>query len=307
MSEQVSDTTLNDTGIFAPADFPDASEDSLYDLSLSYEQSYSTAISNSLIKHITEIKEKEERNIPNLQTSWKKKFREFLSTKNNKLLDFISSKMKSHPVLGAAEIFLQRFGKKNINFNTQNIREVILDISNNVDPIDELNALCISHEFLPIKQHMEQSKFLMDQYKLVAEKIIDKENLLSIKLTSLDTMHAKINGILTLSRNEHYNSLMETVEKYLEKVFEENSIESDYNEIIENYRKFIHLREIMRNIRFTESYEKEPLCTICFDNKITHAFVPCGHTFCINCVKKQSVSCSICRANVRDRIKLYFS
>lgn len=215
--------------------------------------------------------------------------------------------IKTHPVLGPAELFLQRFGKKTINFNSQTIREVIFDISNNIDPLDELNALCISQEFLPIQKHMEQSKFLMEQYKLVAEKILDKENLLAMKLTSLDTIQTKVNGILSLSKNEHYTLLMESIEKYLEKVFEENQIEPEYNEIIDNYRKFIHLREIMRTIRFSDSYEKEPICTICFDSKISHAFVPCGHTFCGNCLKKQSLNCSICRTIVRDRVKLYFS
>jgi hypothetical protein len=128
-----------------------------------------------------------------------------------------------------------------------------------------------------------------------------------MKLLTLDTIQKKLDAVLTLSKNDKYNTLMESLEQYVEEVFQENGIESDYREIIENYRKFIHLREMMRIIRFTDSYEKEPLCTICFDNKISHAFVPCGHTFCSNCLKKQSLNCSICRTNVRDRVKLYFS
>jgi len=37
------------------------------------------------------------------------------------------------------------------------------------------------------------------------------------------------------------------------------------------------------------------------------AIVPCGHTFCGGCAKKQNTNCYICRGQIRERIKLYFT
>ena len=87
------------------------------------------------------------------------------------------------------------------------------------------------------------------------------------------------------------------------KIFERET----YNEIMDEYRKFIALREVLQVVRKRELKEVEPLCTICFNDTISYAFVPCGHTFCQTCVKKQSLSCSICRSSVRERLKLFLS
>jgi hypothetical protein len=100
---------------------------------------------------------------------------------------------------------------------------------------------------------------------------------------------------------------MAATEKYVEKIFENNMIESEYNDIINEYRKYIQLREVLRVIRRLDIIEKEPLCGICFDNSVTHAFVPCGHTFCSLCMKRQALSCSVCRTTSRDVVKIYFS
>ena len=113
--------------------------------------------------------------------------------------------------------------------------------------------------------------------------------------------------LTNLSRNEHYDSLMQSMEKYIETTFNENNIEEDYNAVIEEYRKFIELRDVIKTIRTVDVSEKEPLCSICFDDTIQFAFVPCGHTFCNNCTKKQVLSCSICRGMVREIVKLYFT
>lgn len=292
---------------YASANFPDANEVSLYDYSMSLDTNYSTAVNNAMIKHINEVKEKTENVTSSITTNWKRKFRDFLITKNTKLLEFLTAKIKIHPVLGTVENFFQIFGKENINFNNQTLREIILDISGNANILDEINAVCLSKEMLPLAKYIEQTNFLMNEYKLTAEKIIDKENLLKIKLDTLNSIQGKLRTVLGVRRNEHYDELMISIEKYIDKEYEENTIEPEYKEIIENYRKFLQLRDIIKSIRSVDVSEKEPLCSICFDQTITSAFVPCGHTFCTNCSKKQAMACSVCRTPVRERIKIYFN
>ena len=147
----------------------------------------------------------------------------------------------------------------------------------------------------------------MDEYKLAGDKILDKQNLLKHKLDAIDLIQAKLKNIVVISENPHYNELMEVSQKYLDKVYEDNAIEQDYSMLMDEYRKFLVLRDILKTIRTVDVSEKEPLCTICFADTIQHAFVPCGHTFCGTCVRKQSNVCAVCRTNIRDRVKLYFS
>jgi hypothetical protein len=297
-------TGFSSTAPFGPADFPDANEVSLSQYSFSEETSYSSAINNAITKHLNEIKDKQDQSIT-VQNAWKKRIREFLVTKSSKLLEFLTCKLKNHPVLSSTENFFQKFSKTNIKYN-QSLRDIVLDISSN-NISEEMDALCISNDYLTLPRYIEQTKFIMEQYKLVSEKILDKENLLKIKLSSLDSLQNKIVGIQSISHNEHYEELMSASEKYIGKIFEENNIEKDYNEIIENYRKFLYLREVIKTIRLPELTEKEPLCSICFSEQIQYAFVPCGHTYCSNCTKKQFTSCSICRSSISDRIKIFFT
>ena len=294
---------LTNSASFASADFPDANETSLYDHSMLFETNYSTAVNNAVFKQFSEIKEKQ---TESLTAQWKKKFKEFLMVKNKKLLEFLSVKLKSHPVLGPTENFIQTFGKKNLNINQQSIRDILFDVScNNI--VEEYDGICISKELLPIDKYMEQTKYFMEEYKLSGEKILDKEDLIKRKLDTIQLIQTKLNGLLVASENEHYNELMEVSQKYLTKIYDENLIETDYNEIMEEYKKFLYLRNIIKTIRVTEISEKEPLCSICFNDSVHHAFVPCGHTFCNTCVKRQTSMCAICRANIRDRVKLYFT
>jgi hypothetical protein len=297
---------LGGTASFASADFPDANETSLYDYSIAFETNYSNAVTNAVFKHYNEIKDKQPNVIESLSTVWKKRFREFLTLKNAKILEFLSCKIKAHPVLSKAEQFISTFGKKNLNINQQSIREVVLDVSSN-NIIEDYDAVLLSKEMLPIEKFIEQVQYFMDEYKLAGDKILDKENLLKHKLDAIDLIQAKLKNIVVINENPHYNELMEVTQKYFDKVYEDNSIEEDYNILMDEYRRFIYLRDVLKTVRTVDISEKEPLCTICFSEGIQHAFVPCGHTFCGNCVRKQSTTCAVCRSTVRDRVKLYFS
>jgi hypothetical protein len=50
------------------------------------------------------------------------------------------------------------------------------------------------------------------------------------------------------------------------------------------------------------------ICGICYDNHVTHCFVPCGHTCCSSCLEQQTrqVDCFMCRSPIQQIIKLYF-
>ena len=290
-------TGINSYGDYASADFSDSTEAS--PMNLVGDVSYVLAINNAVNKHYNELKGK-----LILNQHWNKKIREMLLLKNNKILEFLTCKLKKHPVLSSSEQFFQHFTKP-INFN-KSLKDIVLEISGN-DILESFNTICLSNGFQTVEQYMEQSKYIVDQYKISIDKILDSEKLFKMKLDSLDSANNRLKNITSLTHNDHYNELMESIEKYTKQLFDDNAIESDYNNIINQYKTYITLRDILRVIRIPDVIEKEPLCSICFENTISHAFIPCGHTFCELCVKRQSLSCSVCRSNVREFVKIYFT
>jgi len=46
-------------------------------------------------------------------------------------------------------------------------------------------------------------------------------------------------------------------------------------------------------------------CSICLDKSILYCCIPCGHTYCYDCINKTN-NCYICRAIISNKIKLYF-
>ena len=290
-------------GQYSAADFPDAENERPYDID---NTSYTNAVTNAVTKHFLELKEKNGEVI-SLELIWKKRFRDFLNSKNSKILEFLTSKMKLHPVLGKSEYFFQVFGKKNVDHYHKSISEIAFDLSGSATGKEEINALCLSKELPSIDKYIEQTQMLLDEYKIVSDLILKKELELNLKLEMLETVNTSVRGLTKLKNNESYKSMMSGIETYMETVFNDCSIEENYNDLIDAYRKFIILREVLQVVRKREQKEGEPLCTICFNDSISYAFVPCGHTFCQACVKKQSLACSICRSSIKERLKLYLS
>jgi len=292
-------------GQYSVADFPDAESERPYEI-LGENTSYTTALNNAVTKHYLELKEKNSE-IVSLELVWKKRFRDFLNSKNNRVLEFLTSKMKSHPVLGKSEQFFQIFGKKNVEFYQNSIHEIAFDISGSVKGKEEIDALLLSKDLPNIDKYIEETQLLLDEYRNITDTILKKELEFNLKLEKLESINTSIKSLTKLKENEAYNTMMEGIQSYMETTFEENHLEETYNEIMDGYRKFIALREVLQVVRKRELKEVEPLCTICFNDTISYAFVPCGHTFCQTCVKKQSLSCSICRSSVRERLKLFLS
>ena len=146
-------------GLYAQADFPDDIAPS--DFSLHLESTYTTAVSNALAKNLLEVKEKVPTNYT-LTAIWKRRYREFLLNKNNKLLEFLTCKIKVHPVLGSAESFFQKFGKEKLNQNQQTIREIVFDLSGSTN---EIMNLCIENEIPTPENYMKHSEFYLNLYK----------------------------------------------------------------------------------------------------------------------------------------------
>jgi len=184
---------------------------------------------------------------------------------------------------------------------------MILDISGETC-IEEVNdAMRALSGSGPLKDLAAHVIMLYEMYKEAGEAAIVAQNGLKVKMDKLDKIQGKLANLFEIDVNDKYEQLMTANEEYLKKVFEEAEIEKEYKAVVEAYRRFLTLRDIVLVTKTFTSSENMPLCSICVEDTVSHALTPCGHTFCQNCIRKHTSNvCFICRANVRDKIKLYF-
>ena len=260
---------------FSPADFAD-SEDmrplaAVFDIGGQGSSTpYTNAINSMINKGVDEIKSK---NI-SVHQGWKKKMKDFMTVKNNELLDFLHMKLKEHPVMGPGEILIRRFGNPQIHSNHPSIKEMVLDMSG-ADVLAEINAGIAQFNLEnPAKNLSLQAKYVYEKYRDAGDEIIKQQNLLRFKLEKLDGVQGKIIGLFEIDANEQFQSLMESVEKYLAVIYTENSIEAEYIALLNAYRRFAILRELVQTLRVPSQMENEPLCSICIQEPVSFTVSP---------------------------------
>lgn len=294
---------------FSPADFGDAED--IRPLAVQMDITgtgtlvpYSQLMNNVLQRHTTEIKEKTVTPSPT-PANWRRRFREFMNTKNEEIVNTVKKPIGSQSALSRTEVFVQKFGRADFNPVHSSLQYTFLDVSgvSGVRKIEEeLKVIGPSSS----KEILDQVRWLYDAYRTAGEECIKQENNLKLRLDILDKTYQKVIGFCELPVNEETEKLSQAIEGFLKKTFEEQKIEEDYTKTVEAYRRFAALREMIQFLRFTDLTDKEPLCSICLTESVTFVLVPCGHTLCGTCMKRQVHSCYMCRTNIRDRVKIYF-
>jgi len=303
-------TELN-MGNYSPANWVDAEETrpaaATFDIGGNGGTTpYSSAINAIVSKHMDEIKAKSMA-VANLPTGWKKRLRDFITTKNADLLGFLNATVPNHPVLGPAEILLRRFGNPMIHPSHASVRDIVLDVSgtNHMPDLNEALNLIMNSES-GLRGHGKCTEFLYEQYRATGDEILKLHASLKLKLETLDRIQNRITGLFEIDTNDQYAPLMEASEAYLAKVFHDNQIDTEYKRLIDAYRRFIAVKDSVQLLRAQSSIENEPMCSICLNEAVSFAMSPCGHTFCQTCMRRQGAQCPMCRAQIKDRVKLFF-
>lgn len=273
---------------------------------------YKTTISNILQKHCAEIKVTTDEIIqPGINIS-KKKLKELITKHNNEIFGFMTKPDKTPQIIGLAETIFRRYGRDipTIKGNTSGaiLRDLNLDISmseiaENFD--EELKKNRIMDGGL--NDFLRQTKWIINQYKIFGEEVLRLESLLFQKIEVLDKINSRIPIISSLSNNEVLPELINTFSKYVESIYNSMNIEEVYTELVIAYKKWNICRQIISIHSNFKNESYDPQCAICLTEPVGSTIVPCGHTFCNNCIKKQNTSCYICRGIIRERIKLYFT
>lgn len=294
---------------YAPADFLDAAETQPPEIALDPTSTgsgtpYSTVITNVANRQLQEIKEKTVSGISS-GAAWRKRIKEFIQNKNDTLSESLRKPLSSHPTLSQTEAFFRKFGSQHFTPTHHSLREIFLDVSgiSLIPKIEEELLLIGPANSIKLT---DEVRWIYDAYRKAAEETMKNENALKTKLDVLDKIHQKTLGLLSLPVNEKSTAFQDAAMEYLESIFKEQNIEEDYTKYIESYRRFTALKEMIGTFRFTDVVDKEPLCSICLDESVTHCLTPCGHTFCSSCVKRQMNSCYMCRSTIKERVRIFF-
>ena len=266
---------------------------------------YSAAFGAMLHKHTEEIKANAQATL-NLPGAWKKRLRDFLTTKNNDLLDFMKLSVKSHPVLGPGEILLRRFGNPQVTPTHPSVKDMVLDISGE-DVLEDISKLFSSYaKENPLKDYASFTRIIYDEYRKAGDEVLSQQTVMKAKLDKFDKLQGRLTNLFDIEPNEHYDTLMKSTEAYLKKIFEDNMVEDNYKKLVQAYRRFAILRDVVTMSRSLLAQESEPICSICLDESVSYALTPCGHTLCQTCMRRQTNQCFMCRVPIRDKVKLFF-
>lgn len=271
---------------------------------------FTSSIQTILYKHTTEIRSRQSRSVllP-LTTIPKECLKDYITKQNNEIFQFLQKSDSSTSPLATAEAIFRRYGRQIASRFPEKhsiLEDLNLDVSAN-SVLEELTTGLKGQGGTSIDDYMMQTQWIFTEYKETGDEILDLEEKLIKKTKSLDALQKRLPLITTLKENPQLSKVLDSFKGYLNDAYAESKIEDIYNTIIEKYKKWNMLREMVKlNITMTKEDTSEPTCGVCIDAPISHAMVPCGHTFCTSCTKKLHMSCYICRATIRERIKLFF-
>jgi hypothetical protein len=282
---------------------------------------YTATVTNILSKHLAEVKISSDEIIQPIASISKKKLKELITKHNNEIFSFMARPDRTPHTLGLAETLFRRYGHEIPTIKGNNPNSILKDLNLDVSTcevssffdeglkktISSSSANDDSKEVGGINDFMQQMRWIYNQYKTVGEEVLRLETVLYEKMDLLDKLNSRMSLIVGLKTNDALPDLINSFTKYADTVFSTSKIEDTYKEFVEAYKKWNVCRQIISMNNNFKTDTNEPQCSICLSESISHAIVPCGHTFCGSCVKKQNTTCYICRGTIRERIKLFFT
>jgi hypothetical protein len=297
---------------YAPADFPDSEdtrppESYLDSGSQSPATIYSSVINNALQRQVRDIRDRHTPFI-NYGNNWKKKVRDIFLQGNETVLSFLTKTTGSHPTIGQIETLIRRFSRNEVAGQpNQILRDLVADLSG-VDTHSFLAERLTNKVKESSQQTLaEQVREVYELYRELMEQIAQVDGRIRQKLTVLDKVQPRLIMLLELDVNQTTTDLQANIEAYLTSVYEKNNPEADYKELLVLYKKLVAVRDLVNLLRVSAGPEKEPICGICLNDAVTHVLVPCGHTYCDSCVRRQARQCFVCRQGASQAIRVFFT
>lgn len=233
--------------------------------------------------------------------TWRKKIKDTVSRFSENFHDFLIRKETTDPeVISKAKLLINRI-YSNIPSNNKNyFSELGWDISMNQIQLDLETDLNLN--FNDVK---ESQKKIIRVYSDTLRELFLIDARLHEKLVKLQVITEKIQAVMHIENNAELGPMADATANYLTAVMKNNDINSDFIMFMITYKRWLLLNDIIQLQRVI-TIGGVPICNICATAEVTHAMIPCGHTFCSGCITKQMSHCYMCRTGIRDRLRLHF-
>jgi len=297
---------------YAPANFPDSEETRppetwLDSGSQAPATLYSSAITNTSHIHSKAVRDRHTMPVV-YATAWKRKVRDLFVKGNEAVLGFLVKPLASHPTLGQTEQLIRRYSRQeHVRDNNSNmlLKDIVTDLSGE-NRFDFIESKFAKHVGGTTSDFVKQVDELYATYRELLDEIMVNDNKLKDKLNVLDKIQPRLKMLLDLDSSADTQELEEKMEAYLKNVYEQNNPEVEYTKSLSLYKKFLVLKDLVGMVRLSSSADREPICGICLNETVMFALVPCGHTFCEACSRRQ-VICYMCRTQCREKVKIFFT
>lgn len=181
----------------------------------------------------------------------------------------------------------------------QHVESLAIDLSGR---ILDVSGQIYDYSAIEVKLHE-----VFERYLEIIPKLFESDRLLKESLDTFTFLETKINQFLNFETHDTSDDMILSFSNYLLKQFNNLDLKSRFNEFIFLYREFGSLRKVIGFRKIVDENYANPPCGICLNDTVSHALVPCGHTFCLGCATRQRLHCFICRSGIDSRLKLYFS
>jgi hypothetical protein len=298
---------------FASATWENGDGDTIPEFSLDTQipGKFKSTVTNILSKHCSEVKASSDEIVQPVINISKKKLKELVTKHNNEIFSFMARPDKTPHVIGLAETIFRRYGHEIPTIKGHSSTNVLRDLNLDASLCSVTAAFDEGLKKIQgeggLDDFLKQTRWMFNQYKNIGEEVLRLETNLFQKIDMLDKLNNRIPMLTSLANNEALPELLDSFTKYADSVYKSSQFADNYKELVETYKKWNICRQIITLSNNFRSETHDPQCAICLTDPVTTAIVPCGHTFCGNCVKKQNTTCYICRGTIRERIKLFFT
>lgn len=235
--------------------------------------------------------------------SWRRQLQDCMNQQNARLVRFLlaegTTDISGSELVRRCTDILTKYSRPTWNF-ASSTRDLSLPTATDTAVADLTTELGMSPAAL-----RDAQRRAIRLYVSAAAGVTAAEGRLEDKLRRLETVMGRINDLMFLEPTADLEGLAAPTRAYLDSVLDRISLEEDYEELTEQYKRFAILKGLVSITAFQQS--AAPTCTICMTKEVVQAVTPCGHTFCDDCCRTQMTACYICRAQIRDRLRLFFS
>ena len=240
--------------------------------------------------------------------NWRKTLRDMMLRQDEQLIRFLYRPSNEHGIVGPVEKALRRYSMRHdIESSAVIPLKDLLTDSRGLELVrSEIEHTIQQKGPSNLQQLRAQATALFELYRQVGEQILTIESIIKGELDKMDKIQRRVGMIMELKQNEALPEVLTALDHYLEASFRGSSIEPQYKTLLQLYQKHNELREAIQVLKVTQS-ASEPMCPICVSEPVSRVIVPCGHTFCQGCATRLLAQCGVCRGQIRDRMKIYFT